>query len=72
MYIYIYISYTHIIVASAKRGSVEQMPCVAFSSLRRLVRILFMIAHARVLLMIERGCYALYFSSPSPHANRDT
>ena len=33
---------------------------------------LFMIAHARVLFMIERGCYASYFFSPSPHADRDT
>ena len=40
-----------------------------------IARILYLIAHARVLLMIERGCYALFsflFSSPSPHADRDT
>ena len=40
-----------------------------------IARILYMIAHARVLLMIERGCYVLFsflFSSPSPHADRDT
>ena len=42
-----------------------------------IARILYLIAHARVLVMIERGCYALFsffcfLSSPSPHADRDT
>ena len=37
-----------------------------------IARILCMIANARALLMIERGCLALFVFPPSPHADRDT